>query len=152
MERKPNRLVSEEEMTFFNESYNTRKKFIEAASALWKPFISLAMAWENLSHEDNGETSVNCPFPLSFDEWIAEYFDWLSAMTEKFETQTTNFNPTVTVKDLKQILSVLEDDVQIVISDQKNDWWINVKEVELPSEGIFTLVLHPTDDFDNRQF
>ena len=151
METKPNKTVSEEEMTFFVDQYKIRQEFIKAAKEVCKPIYELLSVWEELSHEDNGKTS-DCPFDKSFDEFCADYTDWVWKMDEKFSPKIDKFEPTITVKDMKQILAVLEDDVQIVISDQKNDWWINIKEVELPSEGVFTLVFHPTDDFDNRQF
>ena len=144
--------MTEEDMQFYNGTYITRKQFIDAANNLWKPLIDLRIAWENLSHNDNGETSVNCPFPISFDEWVADYFDWLAELIEKFDPKIKDFSPTVTVKDLKQILSVLDDNTQIVISDKENGWWTNIKEVELPSDGIFTLVFHPTNDFEATQF
>ena len=144
--------MTEEEMQHFNENYITRKEFIEAAHQLWRPIMNLTMAWENLSSDDNGETSVDYPFNGSFDEWIYQYAAWVDQLEKNFLPKTQEFKPTITVKDMKQILSVLDDDTQIVISDKENHWWINIKEVELPSEGIFTLILHPKNDFDTRQF
>ena len=58
------------------------------------------------------------------------------------------------VKDLKAILNKLDDDIQIVIRDEKNDWWLNIESLELPDEddGSYTLTFNPKDNFDNRQF
>jgi hypothetical protein len=68
--------------------------------------------------------------------------------------KTDGFEPTIMVKDLKAILDKLDDDVQIVINDEKNSWWLNIESLELPDEdnGSFTLTFNPKDNFDNRQF
>ena len=144
--------MTEEEMQHFNENYITRKQFIEAAKELWKPFVKLSTAWHELSSEDNIQTSNEYPFSGDFDEWMFSYAEWINALEQNFIPKIEHFKPTVTVKDMKHILSVLDDDTQIVISDKDHNWWINVKEVEFPSEGIFTLVLHPTNDFESTQF
>ena len=131
-----------------------RKHFIEAARNLWTPFVELTTAWQELSSEDNTETSIGYPFTGSFDEWIYFYSEWLNRLDEKFSIQTEGFEPTIMVKDLKAILDKLDDDIQIVISDEKNDWWLNIESLELPDEdnGSFTLTFNPKDNFDNRQF
>ena len=135
-------------------NYTSRKQFIEAAQELWKPIINLTTAWENLSSKDNGETAVNYPFNGSFDEWIYEYSEWLNKLSEKFLLQTEDFEPTIMVKDLKAILNELDDDIQIVVSNQNRSWWFNIGSVELPDEdnGSFTLTFHTKNDFDTRQF
>jgi hypothetical protein len=131
-----------------------RKHFIEAARNLWTPFIELTTAWQELSSEDNTETSIGYPFTGSFDEWIYFYSEWLNRLDEKFSLQTEGFEPTIMVKDLKAILDKLEDDTHIVIRDEKNDWWLNIESVDLPDEddGSITLTFNPKDNFDNRQF
>jgi len=131
-----------------------RKHFIEAARNLWTPFVELTTAWQELSSEDNGETSIDYPFTGSFDEWIYFYSEWLNRLDEKFSLQTEGFEPTIMVKDLKAILDKLEDDTHIVIRDEKNDWWLNIESVDLPDEddGSITLTFNPKDNFDNRQF
>jgi hypothetical protein len=134
--------------------YNSRKEFIKAAGSLWEPIMNLTHAWEKLEHKDNEETADNYPFNGSFDEWIYEYAEWFNKLEEKFLTKTEDFKPTITVKELKEILSLVNDDIQIVVSDKANDWWLNIIEVQLPDEdnGSFTLAFHTKDDFDTRQF
>ena len=130
-----------------------RKHFIEAARNLWTPFVELTTAWQELSSEDNGETSIDYPFTGSFDEWIYFYSEWLNRLDEKFSLKTEDFEPTIMVKDLKAILDKLDDDIQIVIRDEKNDWWLNIESVDLPDDdGSITLTFNPKDNFDNRQF
>ena len=131
-----------------------RKQFIEAAQKLCNPFVELTIAWQELSSEDNTETSVDYPFTGSFDEWIYYYNEWLDRLEKKFLIKTDGFEPTIMVKDLKDILDKLDDDIQIVIRDEKSDWWLNIGSLELPNEynGNFTLTFNPTDNFDNRQF
>jgi hypothetical protein len=131
-----------------------RKQFIEAAQKLCNPIVELTIAWQELSSEDNGETSIDYPFIGSFDEWVYSYNEWLDKLEEKFSIKTDDFKPTITVKDLKTILDKLDDDIQIVIRDEKSDWWLNIESLELPDEdnGSFTLTFNPKDNFDNRQF
>ena len=131
-----------------------RKQFIEAAQKLCNPFVELTIAWQELSSEDNTETSIDYPFTGSFDEWIYYYNEWLDKLEKKFLIKTDGFEPTIMVKDLKDILDKLDDDIQIVIRDEKSDWWLNIESLELPNEynGSFTLTFNPTDNFDNRQF
>ena len=136
------------------DKYNSRKQFITAAGNLWKPLMELTMAWEKLSQEDSGETGDNYPFQGSFDEWIYEYANWFDKLAEKFSLQIDDFEPTITVKQLKEILNVIDDDTQIVVKDEKNDWWLNIHEVQLPDEddGNFTLTFYTKNNFDTRQF
>jgi len=135
-------------------NYIKRKQFIEAARNLWTPFIELTTAWQELSSEDNTETSIGYPFTGSFDEWVYFYSEWLNRLDEKFSLKVEGFEPTIMVKDLKAILNKLDDDIQIVIRDVKNDWWLNIESLELPDEddGSYTLTFNPKDNFDNRQF
>ena len=136
------------------DNYIKRKQFIEAARKLCTPFMDLTNAWQELSSEDNGETGNNYPFTGSFDEWVYSFDEWLTNLEEKFMLKTDGFEPTIMVKDLKAILNKLDDDVQIVIRDEKSDWWLNIQSLDLPDEdnGNFTLTFNPTDNFDNRQF
>lgn len=134
--------------------YNSRKEFIKAAGSLWEPIMNLTHAWEKLEHKDNDETGHDYPFNGSFDEWIYEYAKWFDHISEKFSIQTEDFSPTITVKQLKEILGLVDDDTQVVVSDKARDWWLNIDEVQLPDEdnGCFTLTFHTKDDFDTRQF
>lgn len=131
-----------------------RKEFIKAAGSLWEPIMNLTHAWEKLEHEDNNETGEKYPFNGSFDEWIYEYATWFDHIAEKFSIQTEDFNPTITVKELKEILALVNDDIQIVVRDEAKDWWLNIDEVQLPDEdnGSFTLTFHTKNNFDTRQF
>ena len=135
-------------------NYIKRKNFIEAAKNLWKPFVELSLAWNELSFEDNIETSIGYPFSGSFDEWTYSYSEWFNNLDQKFSIQTEGFHPTITVKDLKAILDKLDNDIQIVINDEKNSWWLNIESLDLPDEdnGSFTLTFNPKDTFDTRQF
>lgn len=135
-------------------NYIKRKQFIEAAQKLCTPFNDLTNVWQDLSSEDNGETGNDYPFTGSFDEWVYSFNEWLTNLEEKFLLKTDGFEPTIMVKDLKAILDKLDDDIQIVIRDEKNDWWLNIESLELPDEdnGNFTLTFNPKDNFDNRQF
>jgi hypothetical protein len=131
-----------------------RKQFIEAAGALWEPIMKLTHAWEKLTTEDNGTTAEKYPFNGSFDDWAYQYAGWFDHIAEKFVIQTEDFSPTITVKELKAILNTISEDTQVVVRDDKNDWWLNITEVELPDEdnGCFTITFNTQNNFDTRQF
>lgn len=134
------------------DQYNSRKEFIKAANNLWAPFMELTKTWEALSNEDNGETVDHYPFNGSFDEWTYEYGHWLEKITEKFCLQTDEFNPTITVKQLKDILNVLDDDTQIVVYNEAKSWWLNIDQVELPENDGLTLTFYTKNNFETTQF
>lgn len=139
--------------SYYIEKYEERKEFMKNVKAMLDPMYQLLLSWEKLSSKDNDETSVNVPFSQSFDEFYAEYVNWAWNLNEKFLPKTETFYPTITVGDMKKILAVLDDDVQIVISKDEESWWLNINSVELPDgDGMFTLTLHPKDNFDTRQF
>ena len=123
---------------------------VEARTSLFK----ILLAYDDITDKDNENTSENYPFVGSFDEWICEYDKWIETLKENFFPESKTYKPTIMVKDLKAILNEMDDDIQIVIRDEKSDWWLNIESLELPDEdnGNFTLTFNPKDDFDNRQF
>lgn len=123
---------------------------VEARTALFK----ILLAYDDITDKDNENTSENYPFVGSFDEWICEYDNWIETLKGNFFPESKTYKPTITVKDLKAILNEMDDDIQIVIRDEKSDWWLNIESLELPDEdnGNLTLTFNPKDDFDNRQF
>ena len=123
---------------------------VEARTSLFK----ILLAYDQISGEDNEKTAENYPFTGSFDEWICEYDLWIETIKESFFPESKTYKPTIMVKDLKAILNEMDDDIQIVIRDEKSDWWLNIESLELPDEenGSFTLTFNPKDNFDNRQF
>lgn len=142
-----------EKYSQYIEKYEERKVFMKNVKAMLEPMYELLLSWEQLSSNDNDETSVDIPFSQSFDEFYAEYVNWAWNLNQKFLPKTEIFYPTMTVGDMKKILEVLDDSVQIVIDNEKESWWLNIYKVELPDgDGMFTLTLHPKDNFDTRQF
>lgn len=134
------------------EKYEERKEFMKNIKAMLDPMYQLLLSWEKLSIADNEETCDGIPFSQSFDEFYAEYVNWAWNLNEKFLPKTERFYPTITVKDMKKILSVLDDDVQIVVNKDQEAWWLNIDSVELPDgDGMFTLTLYTKDNFDTRQ-
>jgi hypothetical protein len=131
-----------------------RKEFIDQSRKVYSSMYQLLLIWEKLSSDDNMTTSIDNPFKESFDEFIHSYIGWLSKLETNFAKSDFNFSPTLTVGELKKILSTVNDDTQIVVDDEKNSWWLNIKTLELPDEddGMFTLTFHTANDFDNRQF
>jgi hypothetical protein len=129
---------------------NFIERAVEARSALYK----ILLAYDFISDKDNENTAENYPFIGSFDEWICEYDLWIETLNKNFFPESKQYKPTIMVKDLKAILNELDDDIQIVIRDEKADWWLNIDSLELPDEdnGNFTLTFNPKDNFDNRQF
>lgn len=123
---------------------------VEARSALYK----ILLAYDFISDKDNENTSENYPFTGSFDEWICEYDLWIETLTNKFFPTNKKYKPTITVGELKAILEDIDDNTQIVVRDNANDWWLNIESLEIPNEeeGMFTVTFNTVDDFDNRQF
>lgn len=131
-----------------------REQFISSAKLAREDLYKLLSAYENLSIEDNDSTSESYPFGQSYDEWIAEYDNWIDTIEQNWFPEKRTFFPTITVGDLKEVLKSVDDDTQIVIWDKKYEWWFNIHKITIPDEdgNVFTVVLHPQDTFDTRQF
>jgi hypothetical protein len=131
-----------------------KQNFIDMAIGARRFLFNILLAYDQISAEDNEKTAENYPFVGSFDEWICEYDLWIETLKENFFPESKTYKPTIMVKDLKAILNEMDDDIQIVIRDEKSDWWLNIESLELPNEddGHFTLTFNPKDNFDNRQF
>lgn len=136
------------------ENKEGKQKFIDAAVETRKHLFNILLAYDDLSGEDNQKTAECYPFNGSFDEWLCEYDNWVDSLKEQFFPENKAFNPTITVKELKAIISDLDDHTQIVVRDEKDEWWLNIKTLELPDEdnGMFTLTFHTNDDFETIQF
>lgn len=138
----------------YQQKIKTRKEFLDQLFKIGEEFYKLLLIWEKLDSEENGMTSELIPFNESFDEFYHNWYGWARHLVEKMDIKTDDFSPTTTVGDLKKIIEVLDDDVQLVIAKPDEDgWWLNIDEVELPdNEGMFTLTLHTKNNFDPRQF
>ena len=132
----------------------SKQHFIDMAVEARKSLFNILLAYDHISFKDNENTREHFPFDRSFDEWICEYDKWIDTLKENFFPESKTYKPTIMVKDLKAILNEMDDDIQIVIRDEKSDWWLNIESLELPDEknGSFTLTFNPKDNFDNRQF
>lgn len=129
-----------------------RSEFIENLENAYSSFAKILFSWEKLS---NGDSQLICdgyPFAGSFDEWLAEYREWMEKVQNLFEKRTMEFSPTISVGDLKKILESFDDDIQIVVYDEKKYWWNNITSVELPDgETMYTITFHTSGEFDTRQ-
>jgi hypothetical protein len=130
-----------------------KEQFIEAITEAYKPLYNILLSYENLSGEDNGLTSENFPFGMSYDEWLFEYREWVETVNKRFFPDRFDYSPTITVGDLKAILNNLDDETQIVVENQTKDGWLNIHMLELPNEdeGMFTLTLRTKGNFKTRQ-
>lgn len=128
-----------------------KQLFVEAIYKANVALYNIVTAYEGLSPEENAKTAINYPFTSSFDEWCYEYDIWCETVKSKFFPEK-EYYPTITVKEMRDILNVLPDDDQITI--QTEGWWMNIKTVLKPTEdnGLSSLVLVPNDNFDTRQF
>lgn len=132
----------------------SRKNFLDKAKIARESLYHLLIAYEYINDEDNVSTAEKYPFVHSFDEWICEYDIWIETLENNWFIENKKYYPTLTVGDLKKVLEKIEDDTtQVVIRDDKNDWWLNIVSLEIPKgEELFTLTFYPKDNFDNRQF
>ena len=136
------------------ENKQAKQNFIDKAVEARTSLFGILLAYDQITAKDNENTAENYPFVGSFDEWICEYDLWIETLKKNFFPESETYRPTIMVKDLKAILNELDDDIQIVVRDEKSDWWLNIESLQLPDEesGNFTLTFYPKDDFDNRQF
>lgn len=132
---------------------NARKNFIDKTMEAKKSLLDILIAYDDLTQEDNEKTAENYPFGGSFDEWLAEYDNWIDTLINQFFPTEKTYFPTITIRELKELLNQLNDDTQIVVSDEKNGWWLNIHKVEFPNEdeGMFTLTFHTKDNFCGTQ-
>lgn len=132
------------------DSAEAKRNFIDTANIaktyLWK----ILDAYEELSHEENEQTSKDYPFGSSFDEWLFEYAHWIDQLEEEWFPKPIAFQPTLTVGDLKKILNGYSDDRQVVLA--KDGWYQNIGALEFPDDyQTWTLTLHLGSDFDAFQ-
>lgn len=127
-----------------------REDFVISAKNLIPLFNDLLISWERLNTKDNIATSEDNMFNQSFDEWFAEYVEWVSRLQKSFDKRTITFEPTVTVGELKTILADFEDDRQIVIAS--NHWYTNIDSIQLPDDyETYTITFHLGSEFDTWQ-
>lgn len=59
----------------------------------------------------------------------------------------------LTVGELKAMLANCHDDVQIVVNDDSNGYYLNINEIAMPNDqDTFAITLFTADTFDARQF
>lgn len=116
---------------------------------------SACVAWE-LSPNDFSVKLNRCqkyPFQGSLDEVvysIGEYILELKEALEQYKTQ--KFEPTMTVGDLRKIISGMDDGIQIVLGNS-NGWFNNIDSYEYPDgENYVALTLNIGDESNTRQF
>lgn len=124
------------------------KTFLEQVEQVGVELSSLYRCWEKLSIEDSDTASTKYPFNRDLLELIANYWEWHYEISSLFSRRLRSFSPTVTVKELKQILAEIDDDVQIVVEKPEGYDWLNIREVEIPDgQSMFTLTFHTSPDF-----
>lgn len=127
-----------------------RENFVNSIKDVIKPLHDMLLAWEKLDHSDNDSTASHNPFKASFDEWFAEYVEWASEIEKIFNSKKVEFEPTVTVGELKEILEKYEDDRHVVIAT--DGWYTNIGSIEFPDDyQTYTITLHPGSIFDPWQ-
>lgn len=133
-----------------NQKKQTRDEFINRCMTARFHLYKILEAYEDLEHEDNDQTSIDYPFGSSYDEWLYEYDCWLDKLVHSWTRKVLDYQPTVTVGELKNVLSAYNDGVQIVIGT--DNWYKNIESVQLPNnDDTFTIILYPGKDFDTRQ-
>lgn len=127
-----------------------QKDFINSVENLITPLINLMVAYESIDDKSNYDTSFDYPFTGSFDEWFHEFLSWRDSLYKKWVAGITEYSPTITVGDIKRLISNLPDHTQITV--QKDDGWLNITEAQIPdNESFFTIVFKTEDNFSTRQ-
>jgi hypothetical protein len=137
----------------YNQLSEQQSEFIKSAITLTRSLYDLLIKWQELETKDEILACEDYPFNESLDEVWARVSNWNEDLIERFQ-KSNKFSPTITVKDLKNILENLSDDVQVVVAtENEGGWWLNIEEVEMPdNDGMFTLTFHTKNNFDPRQF
>jgi hypothetical protein len=92
-------------------------EFIKSANTLTRSLYDLLIKWQDLETKDENLACEDYPFNESLDEVWARTSNWNEDLIEKFQ-KSNKFSPTITVKDLKNILELLSDDVQVVVATE----------------------------------
>jgi hypothetical protein len=137
----------------YNPLTEKQTEFIKSANTLTRSLYDLLIKWQDLETKDDNLACEDYPFNESLDEVWARTSNWNEDLIERFQ-KSNKFSPTITVKDLKKVIELLNDDVQVVVAtENEGGWWLNIEEVEMPdNDGMFTLTFHTKDNFDPRQF
>lgn len=129
-----------------------RKSFINATEKVYSAIANLLSQWEDLTEADSNKAAEEYPFKSSLDEVLADFGFWIERITRDLNPNFHNFYPTVTVRELRQLLDELPGDKQIVVEKDNGADWLNIRTVEFPdNDGMFTLTLHTTNDFSPIQ-
>lgn len=127
-----------------------QKRLLKAVDDLVHPLLNLLYSYERLDFYSNVQTSENYPFGLSYDGWIAEFFLWKETLYKRWVDGITEYSPTITIGELKNVIADLPDSTQITVKNK--DWYLNITECHIPDNyGLFTLNLGTSDTFDTTQ-
>ena len=66
------------------EKTKAKEDFLKAIKDAYPSLSAILTAYENLTPEDNNETSAGFPFGMSYDEWLMEYRDWAEEVNKRF--------------------------------------------------------------------
>lgn len=134
-----------------NQLSEQQSNFIKSANNVTKSLYDLLIKWQELDANDEELACEEYPFDESLDDMWANVSHWEEQLLNKFK-KTNDFHPTITVGDMKKILENADDEDQIVIWDERQQWWLNIASVEFPNkEDTYTIILNPKDNFDTRQ-
>lgn len=125
--------------------------FEKAYGNLMKALI----AWEVAPREFTKKLDDHKAYPFngSFDEVVYEIGSWVLELKQILDDHyKKQFEPTMTVGDLRKIIKDIDDDIQVVIGNN-NDWYSNIPTYEYPDgENYSALTLNMGVDCNTRQF
>jgi hypothetical protein len=124
--------------------------FEKAYGNLMKALI----AWEVAPREfvEKLDDHKAYPFTSSFDEVVYDIGAWVLELQQILNDHyKKQFNPTMTVGDLRKIIEGMDDNIQVVIGT--NDWYSNIPTYNYPDGDSYSaLTLNMGVDCDTRQF
>lgn len=124
-----------------------RRNFISQLDKAYTELYKLSIDWEDLDPKDAEAVCDKYPLQDSFDDWVYEFGVWVNSVKTKFNS--TEFNPTATVGELKRFLSRFTDDVQIVI--QMPNYDVNISNAYETENDTTIVNLVPGGIFDTMQ-
>jgi hypothetical protein len=124
--------------------------FEEAYDNLMNALISWELTPRDFSIKlDDHE---NYPFEQSFDEVVYSVGQWVLSLRELVKGHYSSYSPTMKVKDLKRVISNLDDNTQIVIGNP-DGWYNNIESYEFPDgENYIALTFNMGESCNTRQF
>lgn len=132
----------------------TISKMAESFEKAYDNLMNALISWELVPRDFaiKLDDHKDYPFNESFDEVVHSVGQWVLSLRQIVKDHYNTYNPTLKVGNLRKIISVLDDEVQIVIGNP-DGWFNNIESYEFPDgENYVALTFNMGDSCNTRQF